>query len=118
MFGYGYVQNNQLHVQIRSASQSIFYHGYLTPDSNEINTVFAGPAMYTLAGDVNGDGQINVGDLVKAMKIITGLESQPPHGLARWDVAPLISGIPEPDGQNNLADYLVLAQKILGLVTF
>jgi hypothetical protein len=118
MFGYGYVQNNQLHIQIRSADQTIHYHGYMTPDSNEITTVFAGPAMLTSAGDVNGDGQINAGDLMKAARIIIGLDSQTPQALARWDVAPLTSGVPAPDGQNNIADYLVLAQKILGLASF
>lgn len=118
MFGYGFIDNNQLHVQIRSASQEIYYHGYLTTDSNEITTVFAGPAMLTSAGDVNGDGQTNVGDLIKAARIIIGLDTQLPQDLARWDVAPLISGIPAPDGQNNIADYMVLARKILGLVAF
>jgi hypothetical protein len=118
MFGYGYVQNSQLHIQIRSADQTIYYHGYMTPDSNAITTVFSGPAMLTSAGDVNGDGQINVGDLIKAMRIIAGLDSQAPQDLARWDVAPLVGGAPEPDGQNNIADYSVLAQKILGLVSF
>jgi hypothetical protein len=74
--------------------------------------------MLTSAGDVNGDGQINAGDLMKAARIIIGLDSQTPQALARWDVAPLTSGVPAPDGQNNIADYLVLAQKILGLASF
>lgn len=69
-------------------------------------------------GDVNGDGQVNTGDLVKAMRILTGLDSQGPTDLARWDVAPLVSGVPVPDGQNNIADYMVIQQKILGLVSF
>ncbi len=55
MFGYGYVQNDQLHLQIRSNDQTIYYHGYMTPGSNEITTVFAGPSL-PLANDNDNDG--------------------------------------------------------------
>jgi hypothetical protein len=69
-------------------------------------------------GDVNGDGQVNVADLINAIRIITGLDSQGPSELLRWDIAPLVNGVPVPDSQNNVADYLIIQRKILGLVSF
>lgn len=61
MFGYGYVVNDQLHIQIRSHDQTIYYHGYITPDSNEITTVFARPSL-PLANDADNDGITNNND--------------------------------------------------------
>ena len=34
------------------------------------------------------------------------------------DVAPLVSGAPQPDGTFNLGDVLVIYQKAMGLVSF
>jgi len=69
-------------------------------------------------GDVNGDGQVDVGDLLLAMRILTGQYIPSQEEQARWDVAPLVNGMPAPDGQNNSGDYLILQRKVLGLVNF
>lgn len=67
-------------------------------------------------GDVNGDGQVDVADLSLAMRILNGEYIPTQKEQDRWDVAPLVNGVPEPDGQNTLGDYLVLQKKILGIV--
>ena len=69
-------------------------------------------------GDVNGDGQVDLADLLLAMRILNGQYTPTPEEQARWDVAPLVSGVPQPDGQNTLGDYVVLQRKVLGIISF
>jgi len=69
-------------------------------------------------GDVNGDGQVDVRDLLLAMRILNGLYIPTQEEQDRWNVAPLVNGVPEPDQQNNLGDYLILQQKVLGVINF
>ena len=69
-------------------------------------------------GDINDDGQVDAADLVRAMRILNGQYTPSPEEQARWDVAPLVNGVPEPDQQNNLGDYLILQRKVLGIISF
>jgi hypothetical protein len=70
-------------------------------------------------GDANGDGLVDVRDLLRAMQTLNGQYSNPTQEeLDRWDVAPLVNGVPEPDQQNNLGDYLILQRKVLGIINF
>ncbi len=69
-------------------------------------------------GDVNGDGQVDTADLLLAMRILQGLHIPSPQEQARWDVAPLVNGVPQPDQQNNVGDYTVLQRKVLGIINF
>ena len=69
-------------------------------------------------GDVNDDGQVDVKDLLLAMRILSGLYTPTQQEQERWDVAPLVNGVPEPDQQNNVGDYSVLLRKVLGQITF
>jgi hypothetical protein len=69
-------------------------------------------------GDINDDGQVNAADLLLAMRILNGQYIPTQEEQARWDVAPLVNGIPAPDLQNNAGDYLVLERKVLGLIDF
>lgn len=72
----------------------------------------------TANGDVNGDGQVDIADLLLAMRILQGQYIPTPQEQARWDVAPLVNGVPQPDQQNNLGDYTVLQRKVLGIINF
>ena len=76
----------------------------------------AGTAVYD--GDINNNGIVDSGDLYLAMKILLNQYTPTLAEQSRWDVAPLINGAPSPDGQNTLSDYLVLTQKVLGLINF
>ncbi|NNJ96112.1 MAG: serine hydrolase [Gammaproteobacteria bacterium] len=69
-------------------------------------------------GDINDDGQVDVADLLLAIRILMGAYSPSAEEQARWDVAPLVNGVPEPDSQNTLGDFVVLQQKVLGLINF
>lgn len=73
------------------------------------------PAML---GDLNNDGIVDVADYVLANQII--INAKPPSAVQFYalDVAPLINGLPNPDGNINTADLLLLQRKILGLVSF
>ena len=69
-------------------------------------------------GDINNDGQVNAADLLLAMRILTGLHTPTAGEQNRWDVAPLVGGVPQPDTQNTLADYVVLLRKVEGIISF
>ena len=69
-------------------------------------------------GDANNDGQVNVTDLLIGLRILTAQTAGTPLELAHLDVAPLVAGVPTPDGQFNLGDYLVLLRKVSGAISF
>lgn len=76
----------------------------------------AGTAVYD--GDINNNGSVDTGDLVLAMQILMNQYTPTLAEQSRWDVAPLVNGVPSPDGKNTMSDYLVLAQKVLGIINF
>jgi hypothetical protein len=69
-------------------------------------------------GDLNGDGLVNTADVLLSTRILmeqfTPTQDQIYHG----DVAPLVNGIPVPDGLFSLGDALVIQRKALGLISF
>jgi len=69
-------------------------------------------------GDINDDGLVDIKDMLLAMRILLGTYIPTSSQQARWDVAPLVGGVPQPDGQNDLGDYVVLQRKLLGIVNF
>jgi hypothetical protein len=69
-------------------------------------------------GDVTGDGVVDIRDLLRAKQILMGLYTPTQQEQDRWDVAPLVGGVPAPDGQNNAGDYNVLLQKVMGYIDF
>lgn len=71
-----------------------------------------------VAGDINGDGEINAGDLVLGATILFGTYSPTPSEQARFDIAPLSCGLPVPDGNNNVGDYLILLRLVSGNILF
>ena len=69
-------------------------------------------------GDVNGDGNVDVADLLLAVRILTGQYTPTGIEQSRWDVAPIVNGEPVPNGQNNVGDYLVQLRKVAGVISF
>jgi len=69
-------------------------------------------------GDLNLDGNVNVQDLIVAQKILRGSLLITPLQLAHADVAPLVNGVPVPDGQFGVADMIVLRRKAMGDISY
>ena len=69
-------------------------------------------------GDLNIDGIVNVLDILIAQQILNGQLVPTPLQLAHGDVAPLVGGVPAPDGQYNIADMLVLMRKVAGIISY
>jgi hypothetical protein len=60
-------------------------------------------------GDINGDGLLNIGDLVLALRHVLGLTTLNAAQINRGDLYPAAAG----DGLFNLSDLLLLQQQIL-----
>ena len=69
-------------------------------------------------GDINNDGSVNAADLLLATQIALGSKMPTADEMLHGDVAPLIAGVPNPDGVFNTADLLVIQRKVLGLISF
>jgi hypothetical protein len=70
------------------------------------------------AGDLNGDGVVTVADVLLAQQILNGSIALTQGYLDRGDVAPLVGGVPVPDGVFSVGDLLVISRKAMGLVNF
>lgn len=66
-------------------------------------------------GDISGDGIIDAVDVLLATRISIGELVPTTNQLMRGDAAPLVSGIPAPDGVINAGDLVVIQQLALGL---
>lgn len=71
-----------------------------------------------ILGDLDGDGCVGVSDAAIALRVALGLQPASPEVLAHADVAPLVQGVPQPDGNIDAGDVLVILRKIVGLVDF
>jgi hypothetical protein len=67
--------------------------------------------------DLNGDGIVDIGDGLLALRMAVGLTAQPTGAqLFRGDVAPMLNGMPSPDGRIDVGDALVMLRKVVGLI--
>jgi len=86
------------------------------------------PVVYAIAattalaaendGDINIDGQINAQDSIWARQAVLENRSLTAQQFSHADVAPLVSGVPQPDGIFNLGDVSVIDRIALGLLDF
>jgi hypothetical protein len=93
--------------------------GLATTDSRNIirdNTppVITGNGV-ALAGDVNADGKVDEADALLALQIAVKQITPTSTQLQTCDVAPLVDGVPNRDGQMNVADALVILEKSAGV---
>jgi len=75
-------------------------------------------APSVLNGDINGDWQVNAADVLLAQRVLHGQLILSDEQFLRGDVAPLISGVPSPNGVIDLGDVLAISRKALGQVNF
>ncbi len=69
-------------------------------------------------GDINGDGDVDIADILLGQEILLGIVSPTSAQLQRGDVAPLVAGVPAPDGVFDIGDLLVIQQKVSQQITF
>jgi hypothetical protein len=69
-------------------------------------------------GDINGDGNVDIVDILLAQQAILGALILTPEQQLRGDVAPLVSGIPTPNGIFNAGDLLIIQRKAMGMINF
>ena len=67
-------------------------------------------------GDINLDGKVDTVDVLQSLQVLHGNRSLDATQYEQGDVAPLVSGWPQPDGQFNLADALLILRAALGLL--
>ncbi len=71
-------------------------------------TVASGPD-----GDLDASGGPGLLDAIKALRIAVGLETATPEMLAHVDLAPVVDGVSVPDGKIDLADALLILQRVV-----
>lgn len=67
------------------------------------------------SGDINGDGVVNTADVLLTTRIVLGTLTPTTNQLLRGDAAPIVSGVPVPDGTINAGDLVVIQRKALAL---
>ena len=69
-------------------------------------------------GDINIDGQVDAAEVLLAHRIEQGQMTPTAEQFKHGDVAPLVGGIPTPNGVIDAGDLLLNQRKALGLVNF
>jgi lysophospholipase L1-like esterase len=69
-------------------------------------------------GDINIDGQVNAIDVLWSQQALFDTRSLASDQFIHADVAPLVAGVPHPDGVFNLGDVSVIYRIALGLLDF
>ncbi len=73
---------------------------------------------YVPTGDVNGDGIVDFQDARSALRIAAHEVTPTAEQLRAGDTAPLVNGVPSPDGKLDVGDALVILSKIAGKVSW
>jgi len=82
------------------------------------NITLSPVAASATSGDLNGDNTVDIRDALQALQISIGLTTATTPELIRGDVAPLVNGVPKPDGVIDIGDALLILRRTLGLVTW
>ena len=61
---------------------------------------------------------ISIADALRALKIAVGLITPTAYDIAHGDVAPLVSGKPQPDGSIDIGDAVVILRKAIGILSW
>ena len=72
----------------------------------------------TPTGDLNGDGAVDVADVLRALRIAQGIIAPTAQDLQYGDVAPMVGGTPQPDGKIDIGDVVLLLRRAVGLVSW
>jgi len=80
--------------------------------------VDAGDIPGSASGDINGDGNVDVVDVLLGFRILSGEVEADTNQILRGDVAPLVGGVPAPDGEITAGDVSLIMGKAIGEVSF
>ena len=65
-------------------------------------------------GDVNGDGKVNISDVIEILKVAVGITPPTSSDFTNGDVGPLVNGKAWPDGRIDLRDVILVLRKAVG----
>lgn len=100
-------------VGVRSAAVTILSNDPDTPTTLVTLTGTGAPD-----GDLTGDGKVDIADALAALRMAVGLATPSAADIEHGDVAPLVAGLPSPNGVIDTGDALVILRKAVGLVTW
>ena len=114
-------------VSINSAANSLAAGGYSDMVSFTNATNGGGNATRAVSfsisfagvsdGDLDGGG-VTIADALLALRIAAGVMTPTASDLIHGDVAPLVSGKPQPDGRIDIGDVVVILRKAVGLTSW
>ncbi len=94
----------------------------LSVGSHSITAVYGGDANFSTSTASSGINQAVLPDgnfdVMKALRIADGIDPLEASDLVHGDVAPLVKGMPQPDGKIDMEDVVVLLRKAAGLSTW
>jgi hypothetical protein len=76
------------------------------------NPAFSAPVP---DGDLTGDGNVNIADALRALRIAVQLVVPTPQDMTQGDVYPFANGKPSPDGTISIGDALIILKKTVGI---
>ena len=105
---------------ITSLQDGTYYVYAKIDDGTTINYAYAPGHLVkqTRSGDLNGDHVIDTSDALRALRIAAGLVAPTANDLAYGDVAPIVNGVPQPDGRIDIGDVVVILRRAVGLITW
>jgi alpha-tubulin suppressor-like RCC1 family protein len=74
-------------------------------------------AIAPTSGDADNDGDVSITDAVQSLRSGLALAPANANQVLAGDVAPLVNGVPAPDGKVDIRDAIVILRKVVGLVT-
>ena len=78
-----------------------------------------GPVRAVLPeGDITQDGEVNLADYLHGLQHVIGSRTLSGDAVTQGDVAPLLNGVPDPNGTLDAADVMVLLRMILYGINF
>jgi hypothetical protein len=87
--------------------------------SHSITTVYDGDANFTTSTTLSGVNQVVMPDgnldALKALRIAAGIDPLEASDLVHGDVAPLVNGLPQPDGKIAIEDVVMILRRAEGL---
>ena len=69
-------------------------------------------------GDITQDGELNIADYLHGLQHVIGSRTLLGDAVTQGDVAPLLNGVPDPNGTLDAADVMVLLRMILYGINF